>query len=212
MRPTLTAIAPGTVALCLLLGVGGCTSVGGLLPGKGHSKTTVNTTERDPTEASRALIEVLARMQVDSASTQAELVAAAREAVDQEPTVPNRLRYAAYLALPRQPSSDPVAARRQLSEILAKPELLRPAEQVIATVLLDEVDDRLVLQSEANHLRQELSNREKDRQTAVAPKHLPTDADEIARLKRALDEAQRKLDAVTQVERSMLGRGNPPKP
>jgi hypothetical protein len=78
--------------------------------------------------------------------------------------------------------------------------------------LLDEVDDRLVLQAEADRLRLDLANRDKERQAAPAPKRAPGDVEEIARLKRALDEAQRKLDAVTQVERSMLGRGNPPKP
>jgi len=44
------------------------------------------------------------------------------------------------------------------------------------------------------------------------PKRTPSEADEIARLKRALEDAQRKLDAVTEVERSMLGRGTPAKP
>ena len=59
---------------------------------------------------------------------------------------------------------------------------------------------------------QDLANREKERQAAQPPKRTPSDAEEIARLKRALDEAQRKLDAVTQVERTMLGRGTLPKP
>jgi hypothetical protein len=99
-----------------------------------------------------------------------------------------------------------------LSEILARPELLRPLERVVATVLLEQVDDRLVLDAEARRLRQDLANRDKERQAAQPAKRSPSDAEEIARLKRALDEAQRKLEAVTQVERSMLGRGNPPKP
>ena len=36
--------------------------------------------------------------------------------------------------------------------------------------------------------------------------------DENARLKRALEDAQKKLNAITQVELSITGRGNPPKP
>ena len=198
-------------AVTLMCAVGACSSVGNLMQRGAAARTPVERPDRDA-DNGRALIDALALMQVDSASTQAELVAAAKIAVDNEPSVTNRLRYAAYLALPRTPAADPVAARRQLSEILAQPELLRPVERVLAAVLLDEVDERLVLQAEAGRLRQDLANREKERQAVTPPKRSPSDADEIARLKRALDEAQRKLDAVTQVERSMLGRGNPPKP
>lgn len=198
-------------AVTLICAVSACSSVSTLMQRGTSARTPVVHAERDA-DNGRVLIEALALMQVDSASTQAELVAAAKIAVDNEPSVTNRLRYAAYLALPRTPAADPVAARRQLSEILAQPELLRPVERVLAALLLDEVDERLVLQAEAGRLRQDLANREKDRQAATTPKRTPSDAEEIARLKRALEEAQRKLDAVTQIERSMLGRGNPPKP
>ncbi len=200
------------VAVCLLLPiVAGCSTLDRLIPGRNAPRLPVTRVEREA-DSGHALIEALAAMQVDSASTQAELAAGARAAAETDPSVANRLRLAAYLSLPGQPASDPVAARRQLSEILARPELLRPLERVVATVLLEQVDDRLVLDAEARRLRQDLANREKERQAAPPPKRNPSDAEEIARLKRALDEAQRKLDAVTQVERSMLGRGTSPKP
>jgi hypothetical protein len=188
-----------------------CTSVGNLVQRATVARTVAVNPERDA-DNGRALIDALAQMQIDSASTQAELAAAAKSAAESDPSITNRLRSAAYLALPRNPAGDPVAARRQLSEILAQPELLRPVERVVATLLLEEVDDRLVLQAEVGRLRQDLASREKDRAAVLPPKRTPSDVEEIARLKRALEEAQHKLDAVTQVERSMLGRGNPPKP
>jgi hypothetical protein len=191
--------------------VGACGTLNTWVAGGGAKGSAATRNDRN-SDSSRSLIDALAFMQVDSASTQAELASVAKDTAQSDPSVTNRLRYAAYLALPRQPAADPVAARRQLSEILAQPELLRPTDRILAAVLLDEVDDRLVLQAEADRLRLDLANRDKERQAAPAPKRAPGDVEEIARLKRALDDAQRKLDAVTQVERSMLGRGNPPKP
>jgi hypothetical protein len=191
--------------------LGACSSVGNLVQRATAARPVPASPERDA-DNGRALIDALAQMQIDSASTQAELAAAAKLAADSDPSISNRLRHAAYLALPRNPAGDPAAARRQLSEILAQPELLRPLERVVATLLLEEVDDRLVLQAEVTRLRQDLASREKERQVVAPAKRTPGDAEEIARLKRALEEAQHKLDAVTQVERSMLGRGNTPKP
>jgi hypothetical protein len=199
------------VLSALIATLSGCASVEAWLPKRAPAAVAPQRPDRDA-DAGRALVDAIALLQVDSASTQAELVASAKAAADASPTVANRLRYAVYLAIPRHPAADPVAARRQLSEILAQPELLRPVERILATLLLDEVDDRLVLQAEADRLRQDLATREKERQVTPTPKRTQSEADEIARLKRALEDAQRKLDAVTQVERSMLGRGNPPKP
>ncbi len=203
-----------TALLCTIAWVcalNGCATVGNLLPKSGAARPSASRSDQE-LDTGHFLINALSLMQVDSASTQAELVAAAKIAAEAEPSSGNRLRYAAYLALPRQPFADPVAARRQLSDLLAQPELLRPVERTVATALLEQVDDRLILQAEANRLRLDLANREKDRAAVTPTKRIPSDAEEIARLKRALEEAQRKLDAVTQVERSMLGRGTPPKP
>ncbi len=208
---TVARLTAAILSLTVLMSaVSGCASVEGWLPKRSPAVAPAGPDREADT--GRALLDAIALLQVDSASTQAELVASAKAAADAAPTVANRLRYAAYLAIPRQPAADPVAARRQLSEILAQPELLRPAERIVATLLLDEVDDRLVLQAEADRLRQELAFREKERPVTPTPKRTPSEADEIARLKRALEDAQRKLDAVTEVERSMLGRGTPAKP
>jgi hypothetical protein len=121
----------------------------------------------------------------------------------------NRLRYALMLALPGHGDADPVAARRQLSELLARPELLLPSERALAAVLLADLDERLVLIAENSRLQLDAASRDKERSSA-ASRRLQAEAEENARLRRALEEAQKKLDAVTQVEQSITDRANAP--
>jgi hypothetical protein len=162
-------------------------------------------------EAARSYIGELAHLQGAPPSEQAELLQAARAAADSAPTTLSRLRYGLMLGMPGHAGADPVAARRQLSDLLARPELLLPSERALASVLLADVSERLVLMAESRRLQDEASSHDKDRMAAVA-RRLQLEQDESARLRRALDEAQKKLNAITQVEKSISGRGNPPKP
>ena len=162
-------------------------------------------------EAAREYLVALQALQSATPAGQAEQFQSARAAAESAPTTMNRLRYALMLGLPAHAASDPVAARRQLSELLARPESLLPAERALATIMLASVDDRLVLIAETKRLEQDTGLRDKDRTTGLQ-KRLQAEVDENARLKRALEDAQKKLDAVTEVERSITGRGNPPKP
>ena len=86
-----------------------------------------------------------------------------------------------------------------------------PAERALAAITLASVDDRLVLIAETRRLEQDASLRDKDKNAGLQ-RRLQAEQDENTRLRRALDDAQKKLDAVTAVERSITGRGNPPKP
>jgi hypothetical protein len=162
-------------------------------------------------EAARGYVATLGELHSGTPAAQAEAFQAARLAAESAPTTLNKLRYALMLALPGHAGSDPVAARRQLSDLVARPELLLPSERALAAVLLAEVDERLVLAAENRRLQQEAAGRDKDRSAALA-KRLQAEIDENARLRRAVEDAQKKLDAVMEVERSLTGRGNPPKP
>lgn len=161
-------------------------------------------------EAARGYLGDLSNLQADPPSQQAEALQAARTAAENTPTTLNRLRYSLMLALPGHAGTDPVAARRQLSDLLARPELMLPSERALAAVLLADVNERLVLIAESRRLQQEAAGHDKERMAAVS-RRLQIEQDESARLRRALEDAQKKLDAVTQVERSITGRGNPPK-
>lgn len=161
-------------------------------------------------QAARQYLAELEELQSATPARQAEILQGARGAADSSPTTTHRLRLALMLAVAGHPGSDPVAARRQLSELLARPELLLPAERALAAVHLSDVEDRLVLIAENRRLQQEASTRERERAATVnsaISRRLQAEIDENARLRKALEEAQRKLEAVTQVERSITERG-----
>ena len=200
----------GAAALAAsLLGAAALAGCGGMFGRPAPQPAPVPTRPTADGEAAREYIAALQELLAGAPARQAEIVRGARGAMESAPTTMNRLRYALMLALPGHGSTDPVAARRQLSELLARPELLLSAERALATVLLADVDERLVLIAENRRLQLESANRDKDR-NAAANRRLQAEIDESARLRRALEEAQKKLDAVTQLERSITDRANAP--
>lgn len=198
------------LCLCALAALlAGCS--GGLLASRERARPepVVDRSAADA-QAARQYLAELEELQTATPARQAELLQGARGAAESSPTTTHRLRLALMLAVAGHPGSDPVAARRQLSELLARPELLLPAERALAAVHLSDVEDRLVLIAENRRLQQETSTRERERATTVnsaISRRLQAELDENARLRKALEEAQRKLEAVTQVERSITERG-----
>ena len=152
------------------------------------------------------LLDMMSSLPQGDPARQAETFQAAKDAAELTPTTSNRLRYALALATPGYSGSDPVAAQRQLSELLAKPETLLPVERLLALVELQNVDQRLVLQEENKQLREDAPRESRDKLLAIN-RRLSAESDENARLRKALDEAQAKLDAVTHIERSINDRG-----
>src|ERR1700736_5200408 len=138
---------------------------------------------------------------------QAELFQSAKDAAELTPTTSNRLKYALALATPGHSGSDPVAAQRQLSELLARPETLLPAERLLALVELKEVEQRLILQAENTRMRDEAQHDESRDKLQAINRRLAAESDENARLRKALEEARAKLEAITHIERSINDRG-----
>jgi hypothetical protein len=153
-----------------------------------------------------AALELMQTLPAGDPARQAELFQATKEAATLSPTTSNKLKYALALATPGHAGSNPVAAQRQLSELLATPETLLPAERLLAMVELREVDQRLVLQAENAQVRDEAPRETRDKLLAIN-RRLAAELDENVRLRKALDEAQAKLEAVTHVERSINDRG-----
>jgi hypothetical protein len=138
---------------------------------------------------------------------QAEVFQQAKDAAELQPTTSNRLRYALALATPGHSGSDPVAAQRQLAELMARPETLLPVERLLATVELKEVEQRLILQAENARMRDIAPNDSHDKLQSLN-RRLSAESDENAKLRKALDEARAKLEAVTHIEqRSVTDRG-----
>jgi hypothetical protein len=152
------------------------------------------------------LLDMMWRLAQGDPARQAEIFQSAKDAADLSPTTSNKLRYALALATPGHSGSDPVAAQRQLAELLARPETLLPIERSLALVELKEVDQRLILQAENKRMRDDAPPDEHDKLQAVS-RRLAAETDENAKLRKALDEAQAKLEAITHIERSINDRG-----
>ena len=153
------------------------------------------------------LLDMMSALPQGDPARQAELFQSAKDAADLTPTTSNRLRYALALATPGHSGSDPVAAQRQLAELLARPETLLPVERLLAAVELKEVEQRLILQAENARMRDAVPNDTHDKVQAIN-RRLAAETDENAKLRKALDEARAKLEAVTHIEqRSVTDRG-----
>jgi hypothetical protein len=153
------------------------------------------------------LLDMMGNLPKVDPARQAELFQSAKDGAELTPTTSNKLKYALALATPGYSGSDPVAAQRQLSELLARPETLLPAERLLALVELKEVEQRLILQAENKRLRDEALHDESRDKLQATNRRLAAESDENVRLRKALDEARAKLEAVTHIERSINDRG-----
>jgi hypothetical protein len=153
------------------------------------------------------LLDMMSNLPQGDPARQAELFQSAKDAAELTPTTSNKLRYALALATPGYSGSDPVAAQRQLSELLARPETLLPIERLLALVELKEVEQRLILQAENKRMRDDAAHDDSRDKLAAINRRLTAESDENARLRKALDEARAKLEAVTHIERSINDRG-----
>ncbi len=150
-------------------------------------------------------LQTMARLNTGTPAEQAEILKNARDNAQIAPTTTNLLRLALVLATPDHGASDAQDARQRLSALLARPENLMPAERALAMVLLDHVDKRLVLQSENQKLQAD-NTRSANERGAATNRRLQAEIEENTRLRRALKEAQDKLDEIARIERQVLDR------
>jgi hypothetical protein len=153
------------------------------------------------------LLELMSSLPQGDPARQAEQFQSAKDAAELTPTTSNKLKYALALATPGFSGSDPVAAQRQLSELLARPETLLPIERLLALVELKEVEQRLILQAENKQVRDDAAHDDTRDKLAAVNRRLAVESDENVKLRKALDEARAKLEAVTHIERSINDRG-----
>jgi hypothetical protein len=197
--------ARAAAALLSVSALCGCANFGGSQTGSNTPPPAANEGQAKEAGPIAPLLQMMTELPQGDPARQAEIFQSAKDAASLTPTTSNRLKYALALAIPGHSGSDPVAAQRQLAELLARPETLLPDERLLATVELQDVDQRLVLQAENKRLRDEESHDSKDKLQAVNHR-LAAETDENARLRKALDEARAKLDAVTHIERSINDR------
>ena len=196
------------LAACLLLGgwLGACAANG---PFSRQKPAAPEATDRIPQDLGpiAPLLEMMNSLPQGDPARQAEIFQSAKDAADLTPTTSNRLRFALALATPGYSGSDPVAAQRQLSELLARPETLLPIERLLALVELKEVEQRLILQAENRRMRDDAPRDESRDKLQAINRRLAAESDENVKLRKALDEARAKLEAITHIERSINDRG-----
>jgi hypothetical protein len=150
-------------------------------------------------------LQLLQRLVQAPPAEQAEIVTAAQHEYDGAPTPSHELKLALILGTPGHPAADLPKAQGQLRELMANPEMLLPAERALAFRELSQIDDHLTLDAENRRLQADAVRADKERM-ASANHRLQTEMDENARLKKELDEARAKLDAIANIERSLNER------
>jgi hypothetical protein len=188
-----------------VLSVGGCTLSDALMHPKEPAPAAPDSQQELGPIA--PLLEMMSALPQGDPARQAETFQSVKDAAELTPTTSNKLKFALALATPGYSGSDPVAAQRQLAELLARPETLLPVERLLALVELKEVEQRLILQAENKRMRDEAPHDDSHDKLQAVNRRLAAESDENARLRKALDEARAKLEAVTHIERSINDRG-----
>ncbi len=123
------------------------------------------------------------------------------------PTTANRVKHALAVATPGHPNEDLAEAQMRLSDLLAAGPALLPEERMLVSIHLKEVEQRLILGAETARFRREAQLAREAREDEFA-RRLQAAFDENERLAKELIEAQQKLDAITNIERSIREREN----
>ena len=163
----------------------------------------VQTVVRTTDSSIRVYLETMDALVSHDAARQADVFYEVEQDFTRAPTTASTLRYAVALVTPSHPASSPAEGKRLLETLLATPERMTQEERTLAMVLLRDTDARLKLEAENRRLLETLDDR--SRSQANSDKRVQAQLEENARLRRALAEAQQKLDAIKEIERSIIG-------
>jgi hypothetical protein len=211
MRPSAQEIVPLARALPLALSlalIGGCSNFEALRapPPAQHSDSPAE--DRDTVDAvlMAGTFQSMQHLVQVGPAEQAEIVASAREAYERSPQGSSKLRYALLLATPGHPARNPVLAQKLLRELAAQPEALQPPERAVALVELAQLNGEIELRGENERLTQSGDLRAERERSALAQHRLQAELDENAKLRKQLEDAQAKLDAIANIERNLTQR------
>jgi len=190
------------VVVALLASIVGCTGLAGQTRAGGDSVAAQQTLP-PPSPPLAGYLGTLSRMAPGNPALQQSELESARAAALQSRSSADTLRYALALGSAGHAGSNPVEAKRLITELLASPNTLTAAEADFAAVWLREFDARVALYAELGRQREaaELQLRQAN---VAADRRVETLAGENKQLKRALAAAERKLEAVAEMERSLL--------
>jgi hypothetical protein len=194
--------------VCLAFAAGALTACASLQPAD-KGGTAGPAAESSPQPASiTSYFELLDRMAPGDSLRQATVLADTLTNAQQNPSSSNRLRYAIALGAAGHSLSNPVEARRLITELLAGQNDLSPHETSLANAFLREYDARVALYADLARQREESEHKLKTLDADGDRRYNALNA-ETQRLKKALAEAERKLEAVAEMERSLTPEGQP---
>lgn len=152
-----------------------------------------------------AYLQMLQSLLQGQPAQQAEIVADAQRDYDSTPTPSRELKLALILGTSGHPATDLPRAQKLLREVLANPEMLLPGERALAFLKLSQIDEHLTLETENRRLQSEVMRLDHER-VASANHRMQAELDENARLRKELEEARAKLQAIFNIERSLNER------
>ena len=147
-------------------------------------------------------LEIFDRLAPGDVGRQAAELAALQAIAQQNPTATNRLKYALALGAAGRSNSNPIEAKRLIAELLAEQHDLQPREVSLANAYLREFDARVALYADIARQREE-SDRRLRAVDADGDKRVAALNAETQRLKKALAEAESKLEAVAEMEKAL---------
>ena len=142
-------------------------------------------------------LQELGRLASGDPNIQAEIFADASSVALLTPGPSANLRLGLVLATPGHTGSDPDKAQALLREVLTETLLLTPSEIYLATIHLNSVEQQITAAADSRRLRGVQTQKQ------ATDVRLAAAETENARIRRELEEAEQKLEAITSIERSI---------
>jgi hypothetical protein len=200
-----------SVFLLLALCLSSCASVPPTNPVALPPRSETNVGEdRDAAAAMLvgSIFQSMQRLSQGSPAEQAEILSAARTSFERAPQGTVQLRYALLLAAPGHPGRDLTQSQTLLRQLAAQPETLVPIERAVASIELTQIDRELALKADNDRTQQDAQRGDRERNSATQ-RRLQVELDENTRLRKQLEDAQAKLDAIANIERNLTDRKSP---
>ncbi|MGH7936851.1 MAG: hypothetical protein ACREF8_07560, partial [Chthoniobacterales bacterium] len=179
------------VVLCAAIAVAGCDATAPT-----HTPRATAPSAQDP--GIGLYLDTLNRLANGTTAQQADVFYEVERDYTSSPTTASSLRYGAALVTAGHPAANLAEGKKLLERLLANPERMTPAEKNLASFLVKDADARLQLQAEVRRLAATVDERTKGQANLGSrlQSQVQAQAEEITRLRRQLDEAQQKLDAI----------------
>jgi len=193
--------------LWTMLAAGACTTGGGLFSGFDSGEPDDDAPSADTLDTGNLDLYFALMDNLLDGDTVVQAEAFQRVIADeaQLPDTTNRLRLAVALGIPGHAGSNAEHAQRELRELLAQSELLLPGERILASLMLAQIEQRLLLDLEAEQT-QAAAVASMETQTRELEQRIGQLQDENQSLRRQLEQAQNIIDELTNIEQSIRER------